>query len=71
MSALLVLQHIDCEPPAAYEDEMRAWGVQIPRGDRRGRLAAGLEGRRLFAAWRQDVVKPEPASRPAATHSPR
>lgn len=31
MSVLLVLQHIDCEPPAAYEDEMRAWGVQIHR----------------------------------------
>src|ERR1700761_9575366 len=28
---LLVLQHIACEPPAAYEDEMRAWGVRIER----------------------------------------
>jgi GMP synthase-like glutamine amidotransferase len=28
---LLVLQHIACEPPAAYEDEMLAWGVQIER----------------------------------------
>jgi GMP synthase (glutamine-hydrolysing) len=31
MSDLLVLQHIACEPPAAYEDEMRAWGVQVHR----------------------------------------
>lgn len=28
---LLVLQHIACEPPAAYEDEMRAWGVGVDR----------------------------------------
>ncbi|HEY3775790.1 MAG TPA: type 1 glutamine amidotransferase [Solirubrobacteraceae bacterium] len=28
---LLVLQHIACEPPAAYEDEMLAWGVRIER----------------------------------------
>jgi GMP synthase (glutamine-hydrolysing) len=28
---LLVLQHIACEPPAAYEDEVLAWGVQIDR----------------------------------------
>src|ERR1700722_15147691 len=38
MSAILVLQHIACEPPAAYEDELRAWGaelhrVQIDEGD--------------------------------------
>lgn len=35
---LLVLQHIQCEPPAAYEDEMLAWGgelrrVQVDEGD--------------------------------------
>lgn len=30
-SELLVLQHIACEPPAAYEDEMLDWGVQIDR----------------------------------------
>ncbi len=24
---LLVLQHIACEPPAAYADELRAWGA--------------------------------------------
>jgi GMP synthase (glutamine-hydrolysing) len=35
---ILVLQHIACEPPAAYEDELRAWGadlhrVQIDEGD--------------------------------------
>jgi GMP synthase (glutamine-hydrolysing) len=29
--ALLVLQHIACEPPAAYEDELRAWGVDLVR----------------------------------------
>jgi GMP synthase-like glutamine amidotransferase len=28
---LLVLQHIACEPPAAYEDEMLAWGVALDR----------------------------------------
>ena len=36
---LLVLQHIACEPPAAYEDELRAWNlglhrVQLDEGDR-------------------------------------
>ena len=29
--SLLVLQHIACEPPAAYEDELRAWGVELHR----------------------------------------
>jgi len=38
MSTILVLQHIACEPPGAYEDELRAWGaelhrVQIDEGD--------------------------------------
>jgi GMP synthase (glutamine-hydrolysing) len=28
---LLVLQHIACEPPAAYEDELLAWGVDLCR----------------------------------------
>ncbi|HWE33676.1 MAG TPA: type 1 glutamine amidotransferase [Solirubrobacteraceae bacterium] len=28
---LLVLQHISCEPPAAYEQEMRARGVELHR----------------------------------------
>ena len=28
---LLVLQHIACEPPAAYEDELRAWGLECHR----------------------------------------
>ena len=28
---LLVLQHIACEPPAAYEDELRAWGLELQR----------------------------------------
>jgi GMP synthase (glutamine-hydrolysing) len=28
---LLVLQHIACEPPAAYEDELRAWELQLHR----------------------------------------
>ena len=36
---VLVLQHIACEPPAAYEDELRGWDaglhrVQIDEGDR-------------------------------------
>ena len=30
-AALLVLQHIACEPPAAYEDELRAWGADLVR----------------------------------------
>ena len=28
---LLVLQHIACEPPGAYEDELRAWGASLDR----------------------------------------
>jgi len=28
---LLVLQHIACEPPAAYEDELLAWGAELHR----------------------------------------
>jgi len=28
---LLVLQHIACEPPAAYEDELRDWGLDLHR----------------------------------------
>jgi GMP synthase (glutamine-hydrolysing) len=28
---LLVLQHIACEPPAAYEDELVAWGLSLHR----------------------------------------
>jgi GMP synthase (glutamine-hydrolysing) len=28
---LLVLQHIACEPPAAYEDELRSWGLDLHR----------------------------------------
>jgi GMP synthase (glutamine-hydrolysing) len=28
---LLVLQHIACEPPAAYEDELLAWGAELLR----------------------------------------
>ena len=31
MTAILVLQHIACEPPAAYEDELREWGVELHR----------------------------------------
>ncbi len=31
MGTLLVLQHISCEPPAAYEDELRAWGAELHR----------------------------------------
>jgi GMP synthase-like glutamine amidotransferase len=30
-SELLVLQHIACEPPAAFEDELRTWGVGLRR----------------------------------------
>jgi GMP synthase (glutamine-hydrolysing) len=37
-ATVLVLQHIACEPPAAYEEELRAWGlglqrVQLDEGD--------------------------------------
>jgi GMP synthase (glutamine-hydrolysing) len=28
---LLVLQHIACEPPAAYEDELHAWDIELVR----------------------------------------
>jgi GMP synthase-like glutamine amidotransferase len=28
---LLVLQHIRCEPPAAYEDELLAWDIELVR----------------------------------------
>ncbi len=31
MHPVLVLQHADCEPPAAYEDELRARGVPLHR----------------------------------------
>jgi GMP synthase (glutamine-hydrolysing) len=31
MATLLVLQHISCEPPAAYEDELRARGHDLMR----------------------------------------
>jgi GMP synthase (glutamine-hydrolysing) len=31
MRRLLVLQHIACEPPAAYEDELREWGAELVR----------------------------------------
>ncbi len=39
MATFLVLQHIACEPPAAFEDELLAWGaaldrVEIDEGDR-------------------------------------
>jgi GMP synthase (glutamine-hydrolysing) len=30
-ATLLVLQHIACEPPAAYEEEMLRWGVRLHR----------------------------------------
>ncbi len=30
-ATLLVLQHIACEPPAAYEDELVAWGASLQR----------------------------------------
>src|SRR5919109_4359920 len=38
MATLLVLQHISCEPPAAYEDELRTRGhdlvrVELDEGD--------------------------------------
>lgn len=30
-AVLLALQHIACEPPGAYEDELLAWGAQLHR----------------------------------------
>jgi GMP synthase (glutamine-hydrolysing) len=30
-ATLLVLQHIACEPPGAYEDELLAWGASVHR----------------------------------------
>ena len=29
MQRFLVLQHIACEPPAAFEDELLAWGASV------------------------------------------
>lgn len=31
MAPFLVLQHIACEPPAAFEDELEAWGASLDR----------------------------------------
>ncbi len=31
VATLLVLQHIACEPPAAFEDELLAWGASLHR----------------------------------------
>jgi GMP synthase-like glutamine amidotransferase len=31
VTTLLVLQHIACEPPAAFEDELLAWGASVHR----------------------------------------
>ena len=31
MATFLVLQHIACEPPAAFEDELLAWGAALDR----------------------------------------
>jgi GMP synthase (glutamine-hydrolysing) len=31
MDTFLVLQHIACEPPAAFEDELLAWGAAVHR----------------------------------------
>lgn len=31
MATFLVLQHIDCEPPAAFEDELLSWGAELDR----------------------------------------
>ena len=31
MTTFLVLQHIACEPPAAFEDELLAWGASVHR----------------------------------------
>jgi GMP synthase (glutamine-hydrolysing) len=31
MARFLVLQHIACEPPAAFEDELLAWGAALDR----------------------------------------
>ncbi len=31
MARFLVLQHIACEPPAAFEDELVAWGAELDR----------------------------------------
>ena len=31
MATVLVLQHIACEPPAAFEDELLAWGADLDR----------------------------------------
>jgi hypothetical protein len=62
MSARLhVLQHISCEPPGAYEDELLSRGGSLVRVmvleqiSRREDEMTGL-ARRLFAAWVRQVV---------------
>lgn len=42
---LLVLQHISCEPPGAYEDELLAWGGELVRVEvDEGQPIPGLDG---------------------------
>lgn len=42
---LLVLQHIACEPPGAYEDELLAWGGEVVRVEvDEGQPIPGLDG---------------------------
>ena len=72
---LLALQHIACEPPGVYEDDLLDWDGELTRimVDHGERLLAeiaeredemtGLD-RALFAAWLERVVG---AERPAVT----
>jgi hypothetical protein len=46
---LLVLQHIACEPPAAYEDELLAWDARLHRVALDGRCVVDLS--ELFSAF--------------------
>jgi GMP synthase (glutamine-hydrolysing) len=66
-ATLLVLQHIACEPPAAYEDELLRWGaglhhVEVDEGeplpDWRAFDAIVAMGGPMgaFAGWLEHVV---------------
>ena len=56
----LVLQHIACEPPAAFEDELRERGLELVRVelDEGEEIPADDEfARRLFGRWLEHVVR--------------
>ncbi len=56
---VLVLQHIACEPPGAYEDVLRERGAAIHRVELDEMLTIG---RTLFEGWLDHVVAPRLAA---------